>query len=128
MCSGEEQDMIVKALRKSGRLRTTGQALLLIVTLITSVWVLGERAANKAEGKVRDTAVEVFSEELESFHSEAKPEILEEIDARIQVHSLEESQETQEALGQIKEEVAGVKQEVATINGKLDILIQRAEP
>jgi hypothetical protein len=128
MCSGEEQDMIVKALRKSGRLRTTGQALLLIVTLITSVWVLGERAANKAEGKVRDTAVEVFSEKLESFHSEAKPEILEEIDARIQVHSLEESQKTQEALGQIKEEVAGVKQEVATINGKLDILIQRAEP
>lgn len=119
MCTREEQEGMVKMIKKWGWVRSVLATVLTLLGIATGVWALGEKVSSNVEDNIKETAKEVFVESLDEFHAKAKPEVMEEIDARIQIHALEESQKTQEALGQVKEEVA-------QINGKIDILIQRS--
>jgi flagellar basal body-associated protein FliL len=121
MCSKEEQEGMVRSLKRMGWVRSVLVILSLIVGIATGVWALGEKVSANVKENVQETAKEVFVESLDEFHAEVQPEIMEGVDARIQIHALEESQKTQEALGQIKEEVAGN-------SAKLDILLQRQAP
>jgi hypothetical protein len=120
MLEKEDLEGMVKKLRKLGWLRSVLVILSLLLGIATGVWALSEKVSDNVEWNIKEVAEEVFDDALDEFHDVAQPQIMEEVDARIQIHSLEESQKTQEAVGQIQTQVS-------RIEGKLDILIERGD-
>ena len=114
MCTKEEQDVMVKAVRKVGVVRSVLTLAALVLTIAATGWTVSRNVRVSVEDNLRETAKTVFVEE----HGQAATEVLNAVDSKIQIHSLEEAQKTQAAIGEVQEQVS-------EINGKLDILIER---
>jgi hypothetical protein len=78
MCTKEEQNVMVKAIRKAGWVRSSMAGALMVIAIITGMWKLG---------------------------FDFRAEVSDQIDNKIQIHKLETEIDLQEQLGDIRLEL-----------------------
>lgn len=118
MCTKEEQEGMVRAIKKLGWIRSTLTLLAVLLTVTLSGWALTEKISSGVNANVKEAAEQVFDQRLDAFHDEVKPEIMKEVDGKIVVHATESEKLTTEQFHKVQEDIAN-------LDGKIDILIRR---
>ena len=91
MCTKEEQNVMVKAVRKAGWVRSSLAAALTVVTIVLGMWKLG---------------------------FDFRTEVSDQIDNKIQIHTLESEKVWQEKIHEIQ-------MQQIVVDTKLDTIIER---